>query len=68
MFCAAFLLTLAVRYLPTGTAYAVFTGMGAVGAVLFGILFRGDPATPGRLGAIALIVVGIVLLRLFADA
>lgn len=62
---AAFLLTLAVRDLPTGTAYAVFTGMGAVGAVLFGIVLRGDPPTPGRLGPLAVIVAGVVLLRLF---
>jgi quaternary ammonium compound-resistance protein SugE len=40
--------------------------MGAVGAVLFGILLRGDPSTLGRLLPIATIVIGIVLLRLFA--
>lgn len=65
MLSAAFLLTLAVRHLPTGTAYAVFTGMGATGAVAFGILLRDDPPTFGRLGPIALIVAGIVLLRIF---
>jgi len=67
MLTAAFLLTLAVKHLPTGTAYAVFTGIGAVGAVTFGILLRGDPATLGRLAPITLIVAGIVLLRIFAD-
>lgn len=68
MLSAVLLLTLAVKHLPTGTAYAVFTGIGAVGAVTFGILLRGDAATLGRLGPIALIVAGIVLLRLFSEA
>jgi quaternary ammonium compound-resistance protein SugE len=68
MLTAAFLLTVAVRTLPTGSAYAVFTGIGAVGAVALGIAFRGDPATWGRIGPIALIVTGIVLLRIFAGS
>ncbi len=68
MLTAAFLLTVSARTLPTGTAYAVFTGMGAVGAVSLGIVLRGDPATFGRIGPIVLIVVGIVLLRLFAES
>lgn len=67
MLTAAVLLTLSVKHLPTGTAYAVFTGIGAVGAVTFGILLRGDPATPGRLAPIVLIVAGVILLRLFGD-
>jgi quaternary ammonium compound-resistance protein SugE len=68
LMCAAvYLLTIAVRSLPIGTAYAVFTGIGAVGTVLVGILFAGDPATFARLGPIALIVSGVVLLRVLAD-
>ncbi len=63
---AVYLLTYALRTLPIGTAYAVFTGIGAVGTVALGILFFGDPATAGRLLSITLIVVGMVCLRLFA--
>ncbi len=65
---AVYLLTFALRTLPIGTAYAVFTGIGAVGTVALGILISGDPATAGRLIPIALIVVGVVSLRLFSGA
>ena len=61
-----YLLTHALETLPIGTAYAVFTGIGAVGTVVLGIVLAGDPATPGRLVPIALIVAGIVALRLFS--
>jgi quaternary ammonium compound-resistance protein SugE len=63
---AVYLLTHALKSLPIGTAYAVFTGIGAVGTVGLGILVKGDPATAGRLVPLALIVTGIVSLRLFA--
>jgi quaternary ammonium compound-resistance protein SugE len=63
-----YLLTHALETLPIGTAYAVFTGIGAVGTVVLGIVLAGDPATPGRLVPIALIVAGIVALRLFPAA
>ena len=53
------LLAVAVRTLPLGTAYAVWTGIGAVGTVLFGILLFGESASPVRLVCITLIVVGI---------
>ena len=59
-----YLLTHALKTLPIGTAYAVFTGIGAVGTVVLGIVLAGDPATLGRLIPIALIVVGIAALRL----
>lgn len=62
---AIYLLTFALRTLPIGTAYAVFTGIGAVGTVMLGIVVTGDPATPGRIIPIALIVLGILGLRLF---
>ena len=67
MFAAVYLLALAMRSLPVGTAYAVFTGIGSVGTVLFGIIVAGDPPSPTRLGPIALILTGIILLRLFSD-
>lgn len=58
------LLGLAVKTLPIGTAYAVWTGIGTVGAAILGILLFGEPATALRLGCIMLIVAGIVGLKL----
>ncbi|WP_137128855.1 quaternary ammonium compound efflux SMR transporter SugE [Rhizobium sp. FY34] len=58
------LLGLAIRDLPVGTAYAIWTGIGTVGAVAFGITFLGDPATLARLACIGLILCGIVGLKL----
>ena len=58
------LLGLAVRTLPVGTAYAVWTGIGTVGTVLLGILLLGESAEPLRLLFIALIVAGVVGLKL----
>jgi quaternary ammonium compound-resistance protein SugE len=63
-----YLLTHALKTLPIGTAYAVFTGIGAIGTVVLGIVLAGDPATLGRLAPIALIVVGIIALKLFSAA
>ena len=63
---AVYLLTHALESLPIGTAYAVFTGIGAVGTVGLGILIMDDPATAGRLIPLALIFSGIVSLRLFS--
>ena len=63
-----YLLTHALKTLPIGTAYAVFTGIGATGTVVLGIVLAGDPATLGRLVPIALIVVGIIALKLFSTA
>jgi quaternary ammonium compound-resistance protein SugE len=60
------LLAFAVRTIPMGTAYAVWTGIGAVGIVIIGILFFGEPRTASRLAFIACIVVGIVGLKLTA--
>ena len=65
---SVYLLTHALKTLPIGTAYAVFTGIGAIGTVVLGIVLAGDPAAPGRLIPIALIVAGIVALRLFSTA
>ncbi len=58
------LLGLAVRTLPLGTAYAVWTGIGTIGTVTLGILLFGEQATPVRLICIGLIVTGIVGLQL----
>ncbi|KZC37501.1 molecular chaperone [Rhodanobacter sp. FW510-R12] len=60
------LLAMAVKTLPIGTAYAIWTGIGAVGAVVLGIMLFGDPTTLPRLLCVALIVVGIVGLKLTA--
>jgi quaternary ammonium compound-resistance protein SugE len=60
------LLGLALKALPVGTAYAVWTGIGTVGTALLGIWLLGEPATALRLACIALIVSGIVGLKLVA--
>ena len=57
------LLSIAVRTLPIGTAYAMWTGIGTVGAAVLGVLLFKEPATPLRLLCILLIVVGIVGLK-----
>ena len=61
------LLGVAMRVLPLGTAYAVWTGIGAVGAVVLGIVVLGEAVTPLRLAAAALIVAGIGLMKLSAS-
>lgn len=58
------LLALSMRSLPLGTAYTIWTGIGAVGAFAVGILVLGEAATPARLAAAALIVAGLVLMKL----
>ena len=57
-------LAIAMKSLPVGTAYAVWTGIGAVGTAILGIYLFHEPTTALRLGSIALIVVGIVGLKL----
>lgn len=58
------LLGLAMKSLPVGTAYAVWVGVGAVGTVLLGIVLFNEPANSGRLLSVALIVAGIIGLKL----
>lgn len=58
------LLAWAMKTLPTGTAYAVWTGIGAVGAAITGILLLGESANLMRLASLALIVIGIIGLKL----
>jgi quaternary ammonium compound-resistance protein SugE len=64
MVVSLFLLGIALKTLPVGTAYAVWTGIGAVGTAILGIYLLGDPATVGRVLCIGLIVAGIVGLKL----
>ncbi|MGC1172298.1 quaternary ammonium compound efflux SMR transporter SugE [Polaromonas sp.] len=58
------LLGVAMRTLPVGTAYAVWTGIGAVGTVILGIVLFAEPATAARLACVSLIVAGILGLKL----
>jgi quaternary ammonium compound-resistance protein SugE len=60
------LLGIAMKGLPVGTAYAVWVGVGAVGTVVLGIFLFGESASPARLLSVALIVAGIVGLKLTA--
>ena len=62
------LLGLALRQLPLGTAYAVWTGIGTVGTAIAGMVMLGEPAGAMRLGCIALIVAGILGLKLLTPA
>ena len=59
-------LSLAMKELPVGTSYAVWTGIGAVGTVALGIVLFGEPATAIRLGCVALILAGLIGLKLAA--
>ncbi len=58
------MLGLALRTLPLGTAYAIWTGIGTIGTVIFGIIVLNEPASVARLTCIAMIVGGIVGLKL----
>ena len=59
-----YLLSTAMKSLPAGTAYAVWTGIGAAGTAVVGILLLGESASPLRIASLALIVVGVIGLRL----
>lgn len=58
------LLSMSLRSLPVGTAYAVWTGIGAVGTALAGIVFLGDPVTLARTACLAVIIGGLIGLKL----
>lgn len=60
------LLSLAMRHIPVGTAYAAWTGIGATGVAILGIVLYDDPTTISRLMCISLIVAGVIGLRVFA--
>ena len=60
------LLSMALRTLPVGTAYAVWTGIGAAGVAIIGIAFLGEPAALGRVVSLGLIVGGVIGLKFFS--
>lgn len=68
MIASLSLLGIAMKTLPVGTAYSVWVGVGAVGTATLGIVLFGEPANAGRLLSIALILVGIVGLKLATPA
>jgi len=61
------LLALALRDLPVSTAYAAWTGIGAVGTAIAGIVLLDESARPGKLASVALVVVGVIGLRIFSE-
>jgi quaternary ammonium compound-resistance protein SugE len=61
------LLSISMKSLPLGTAYAIWTGIGALGAFMVGVLVLGEQASPMRVGGAALLLGGIVLLKLSAS-
>lgn len=64
MLISFLLLAQSLKVLPIGTAYAVWTGIGAVGTVIYGIYFLGEPVTLIRMGCILLIIIAIIGLKL----
>ena len=66
MVASVWLLALALKTIPVGTGYAVWTGIGAVGTAILGIVLFSEPANAARLACIALIVAGILGLKLFS--
>lgn len=64
MALSGFFLWLAQRHIPMGTAYAVWTGIGASGTFLIGVIHYGDPASLIRFAGVALILLGVITLKL----
>jgi quaternary ammonium compound-resistance protein SugE len=64
MIISLYLLGLAMKSLPVGTAYAIWVGVGAVGTVILGIVLLGEPTNAARMISVALIIAGIVGLKL----
>jgi len=64
MVASVWFLALALKTIPVGTGYAVWTGIGAVGTAILGIILFAEPATAARLGCIGLIIAGILGLKL----
>jgi quaternary ammonium compound-resistance protein SugE len=62
------MLGLALRHLPLGTAYAIWTGIGTIGTAMFGMVMLGEPAGALRIGSIGLIAAGIIGLKLLTPA
>lgn len=68
MIISVLLLGVAMKSLPVGTAYSIWVGVGAVGTVILGIVLLGEPVNAARLISVALIVAGIVGLKLATPA
>jgi len=68
MIASFWALSLAMKDLPLGTAYAIWTGIGAVGAFILGIVLLGEAVTAMRIGSALLILTGIIGLKLASDA
>ena len=68
MLISVLLLGIAMKTLPVGTAYAVWVGIGAVGTAILGIVLLGDTANAGRIASLALIVAGVIGLKLATPA
>lgn len=68
MVASIWFLGLALRTIPVGTGYAVWTGIGAAGTAIFGIILFGESAAAARLASIALIVAGIIALKMTSPA
>jgi quaternary ammonium compound-resistance protein SugE len=64
MLASGALLWLAQKEIPLGTSYAVWTGIGAAGTFLYGVMIYGDPASLGRILGVGLILGGVVVLKL----
>lgn len=67
MIASFWVLSLAMKELPLGTAYAIWTGIGAVGAFVLGIMVLGESATPLRIASAALILAGMIGLKLASE-
>jgi quaternary ammonium compound-resistance protein SugE len=68
MIVSFYLLALAMRSLPAGTSYAVWTGIGAAGTVIFGMIYLGEPRDLGRILCVALILSGVIGLKVLSKS
>jgi quaternary ammonium compound-resistance protein SugE len=67
MIASLFILSQALKVIPVGTGYAVWTGIGAIGTVLVGMIFLGESRDPPRIICLGMILLGIVGLKLFSQ-
>lgn len=67
MLVSLILLGLALRSIPLGTGYAIWTGIGTIGTVVFGVIYLAEPATAARVFCVALILTGIIGLKLVSN-
>lgn len=68
MIASVWLLAIAMKTLPAGTAYSVWVGIGAVGTVILGIILLNEPANAARLVSVGLVIAGIVGLKIFTPS